>query len=159
MAATVMFLSPATSRMSPGSLVTTVIWPWDADWMTAPRCESATETPVRSRMPAAVLALAVSSVKRTAALPDVPTTLESGFADSDFDFWVGMFTPKQTPRAIVARIHAETVKALENASVVAKLASLGTEPMTQSPEEFDARVAREARLAVELARAAKIPLQ
>jgi tripartite-type tricarboxylate transporter receptor subunit TctC len=106
-----------------------------------------------------LLALAVSSVKRAAALPDVPTTLESGFPDSDFDFWVGMFAPKQTPRAIVARIHAETVKALENPAVVAKLANLGTEPMTQSPEAFDARVAREARIAVELARAAKIPLQ
>jgi tripartite-type tricarboxylate transporter receptor subunit TctC len=106
-----------------------------------------------------LLALAVSSVKRAAALPDVPTTLESGFPDSDFDFWVGMFAPKQTPRAIVARIHAETVKALQNPAVVTKLANLGTEPMTQSPEAFDARVAREARIAVELARAAKIPLQ
>jgi tripartite-type tricarboxylate transporter receptor subunit TctC len=104
-------------------------------------------------------ALAVSSIKRTVALPDVPTTLEAGFPDSDFDFWVGMFAPKQTPRAVVARIHAETVKALENPAVVAKLANLGTEPMTMSPEDFDARVAKEARIAVELARAAKIPLQ
>jgi hypothetical protein len=54
-------LAPATRRISPGSLVTTVIWPSDADWMTAPMCESATETPIRSRMPAAVLALTVSS--------------------------------------------------------------------------------------------------
>jgi len=61
MAATVMFLSPATRRISAGSLVTTVIWPSGADWMTAPMCESATETLVRPRMPAAVLALAVSS--------------------------------------------------------------------------------------------------
>jgi tripartite-type tricarboxylate transporter receptor subunit TctC len=106
-----------------------------------------------------LLALAVSSVERTAALPDVPTTLESGFPDSDFDFWVGMFAPKQTPRAVVARIHAETIKAIENPSVIAKLANLGTEPMTMRPEAFDARVAREARIAVELARAAKIPLQ
>lgn len=106
-----------------------------------------------------LLALAVSSVKRAAALPDVPTTLESGFPDSDFDFWVGMFAPKQTPRSVVARIHAETVKALQNPSVVAKLANLGTEPMTMSPDDFDARVAKEARIAVELARAAKIPLQ
>jgi tripartite-type tricarboxylate transporter receptor subunit TctC len=106
-----------------------------------------------------LLALAVSSVKRAAALPDVPTTLEAGFPDSDFDFWVGMFAPKQTPRAIVQRIHAEIAKAIENPSIVAKLANLGTEPMTMNPENFDARVAREARIAVELARAAKIPLQ
>jgi tripartite-type tricarboxylate transporter receptor subunit TctC len=106
-----------------------------------------------------LLALAVSSVRRAAALPDVPTTLEAGFPDSDFDFWVGMFAPKQTPRGIVARIQAETVKALQNPSVIAKLANLGVEPLTQSPEDFDARVAKEARIAVELARAAKIPLQ
>jgi tripartite-type tricarboxylate transporter receptor subunit TctC len=106
-----------------------------------------------------LLALAVSSVRRAAALPDVPTTLEAGFADSDFDFWVGMFAPKHTPRGIVARIHAETVKALQNPAVVAKLANLGVEPLIQSPEDFDARVAKEARIAVELARAAKIPLQ
>ena len=61
MAATVMFLSLATSRVSPGSLVTTVIRPSGADRMTVPMCESAAETPVRSRMPAAALALAVSS--------------------------------------------------------------------------------------------------
>jgi tripartite-type tricarboxylate transporter receptor subunit TctC len=106
-----------------------------------------------------LLALAVSSVRRAAALPDVPTTLEAGFPDSDFDFWVGMFAPKQTPRGIVGRIHDETVKALQNPSVVAKLANLGVEPLTQSPQDFDARVAKETRIAVELARAAKIPLQ
>jgi len=70
-----------------------------------------------------------------------------------------MFAPKHTPRPIVARIHAETVKALENPAIVAKLANLGTEPMTMRPEDFDARVAKETRIAVELARAAKIPLQ
>jgi tripartite-type tricarboxylate transporter receptor subunit TctC len=70
-----------------------------------------------------------------------------------------MFAPKQTARGIVARIHAETVKALQNPSVIAKLANLGVEPLTQSPEDFDIRVAKEARIAVELARAAKIPLQ
>jgi tripartite-type tricarboxylate transporter receptor subunit TctC len=59
----------------------------------------------------------------------------------------------------VARIHAETVKALQNPAVIAKLANLGVEPLTMSPEAFDGRVAKEARIAVELARAAKIPLQ
>jgi tripartite-type tricarboxylate transporter receptor subunit TctC len=59
----------------------------------------------------------------------------------------------------VARIHDETVKALQNPSVIGKLANLGVEPLTQSPQDFDVRVAKEARIAVELARAAKIPLQ
>ncbi len=106
-----------------------------------------------------LLALAVSSGKRALALPDVPTTLESGYAGSDFDFWIGMFLPKQTPRGIVARVHQETVKGLEAAPVKAKLASMGAELMIMKPEDFDARVAKETRIAVDLARAAQIPVQ
>jgi tripartite-type tricarboxylate transporter receptor subunit TctC len=106
-----------------------------------------------------LLALAVSSSKRVAALPDVPTTLEAGFPDSDFDFWVGALVPRQTPRDIVARIYAETVKAIENPSVQEKLAKLGVEPMIMRPEDFDARIAKEAAMAVTLAKAANIRLQ
>ena len=103
-----------------------------------------------------VLALAVSSSKRTSALPEVPTTLEAGFPDSDFDFWVGMVVPKKTPRDIVARIHEETVKGLRDPSVKEKLSKLGVEEMIMQPDEFDARIAREAPIAVTLARAAGI---
>jgi tripartite-type tricarboxylate transporter receptor subunit TctC len=106
-----------------------------------------------------LLALAVSSSKRVSALPDVPTTLEAGFPDSDFDFWVGALVPRQTPRDIVARIHAETVKAIETPSVQEKLAKLGVEPMIMRPEDFDARIAKEAAMAVTLAKAANIRLQ
>jgi len=107
-----------------------------------------------------LLALAVSSGKRAVALPNVPTTLESGYADSDFDFWIGMLVPKQTPRATITRIHQETVKGLEAAPVKSKLAgNLGVESMIMTPEDFDARIAKETRIAVELARAAKIPMQ
>ena len=103
-----------------------------------------------------LLALAVSSSKRAVALPGVPTTLESGFPDSDFDFWIGMTVPKKTPRDIVARMHQETVKGLEDAGVKDKLAKLGVEPMIMTPEAFDARIAKEAPLAVTLAKAAGI---
>ena len=103
-----------------------------------------------------LLALAVSSSKRAVALPGVPTTLESGFPDSDFDFWIGMTVPKKTPRDIVARMHQETVKGLEDAGVKDKLAKLGVEPMIMTPEAFDERIAKEAPLAVTLAKAAGI---
>jgi tripartite-type tricarboxylate transporter receptor subunit TctC len=106
-----------------------------------------------------LLALAVSSSKRASALPNVPTTLEAGFPDSDFDFWVGALVPKNTPRDIVARMHAETVSAIENPSVQEKLAKLGVEPMIMQPQEFDARIAAEAGMAVTLAKAANIRLQ
>ena len=60
---------------------------------------------------------------------------------------------------MVARIHQETVKGLEATVVKAKLANMGVEPMIMKPEDFDARVAKETRIAVELAKAAQIPLQ
>ena len=106
-----------------------------------------------------LLALAVSSAKRSSALPNVPTTLESGFPNSDFDFWVGAFVPKQTPRDIVAKIHQEVVKGLEDSSVKEKLSKLGVEPMIMKPDDFDTRIAREADIAIKLAKAAKISLQ
>jgi len=106
-----------------------------------------------------LLPLAVSSAKRSAALPNVPTTIEAGYPDSDFDFWVGMFVPKRTARDIVDRIHHETVNGLANPAVREKLANLGVKAMIMKPEDFDARVAKETRIAVELARAAHIPMQ
>jgi tripartite-type tricarboxylate transporter receptor subunit TctC len=106
-----------------------------------------------------LLALAVSSSKRASALPNVMTTVEAGVPNSDLDFWIGAFVPKQTPRAIVAKMHDETVKALDHPSIKAKLTKLGVESMTMSAGDFDARVAKEAVIAKELALAAKIQPQ
>jgi tripartite-type tricarboxylate transporter receptor subunit TctC len=104
-------------------------------------------------------ALAVGGSKRALALPNVPTTVESGFPNSDFDFWAGAFVPKQTPRDIVAKLHRETVTAIESAAVKEKLAKLGVEPMIMTPADFDARIAKEAAIAVTLAKAANITPQ
>jgi len=104
-------------------------------------------------------ALAVSNTRRAVALPDVPTTVEAGFPDSDFDFWVGVFTPKQTPRDVVGKLHQETVKALNNPAIREKLAKLGVESMVMQPEDFDARVAKETAIAATLAKAAGIAAQ
>jgi tripartite-type tricarboxylate transporter receptor subunit TctC len=86
----------------------------------------------------------------------VPTTVEAGFPNSDFDFWVGAFVPKQTPRDLVATIHRKVVEAIENAAVQERLSKLGVEPMIMTPEDFDARVAKEAGIAKQLAKAANI---
>jgi tripartite-type tricarboxylate transporter receptor subunit TctC len=100
-----------------------------------------------------LLPLAVSSLKRVAALPNVPTTTEEGFPNSDFDFYTSMFVPKQTPRAVVARIHEVTVKGLQTDVVKQRFAKLGVEPLIMAPEAFDARIAKEVKIAVELAKA------
>jgi tripartite-type tricarboxylate transporter receptor subunit TctC len=88
-------------------------------------------------------ALAVSSAKRSSALPDVPTTVEAGFPDSGYEFWIGAFLPRQTPAAIRKRLHAEFVKAIEEPTMAKKLADLGADPLKISPEEFEAMVKRE----------------
>ena len=106
-----------------------------------------------------LLALAVSSSKRSVALPDVPTTIEAGYPDSDFDFWIGAFAPKATPRDVIDRLHQETAKGLQNPSVSEKLVSLGVEQMIMKPADFDARVANETGIAVGLAKAAGIAVQ
>jgi tripartite-type tricarboxylate transporter receptor subunit TctC len=106
-----------------------------------------------------VLALAVSSAKRATALPDVPTSIEAGVPDSDFDFWVGAFVPKKTPRDIVAKMQAEIVKAINNPATRDKLAMLGVEQMTMESDAFDARIAKEAVIAKELTKAANIQPQ
>jgi tripartite-type tricarboxylate transporter receptor subunit TctC len=106
-----------------------------------------------------VLALAVASSKRAKALPDVPTSVEAGVPDSDFDFWVGAFVPKKTPRDVVGKMHAEIVKGIKNPAVQEKLAKLGVEELIMEPEAFDARVAKEAAIAKKLAKDARIEPQ
>jgi tripartite-type tricarboxylate transporter receptor subunit TctC len=90
-----------------------------------------------------LLALAVNGAKRASSLPDVPTTLEAGFADSDYPLWWGLFLPAKTPRDIVDRLHRETLRALQTPKVREKLATLGVDPLVMMPAELDAHVRKE----------------
>ena len=90
-----------------------------------------------------ILGLAVSPPQRAAALPDVPTTLELGYTDSNYMFWIGMFAPARTPREVIERLHAEAAKAMRNASVKERLAKNGIEPLAMTPAELDTFVAAE----------------
>ena len=90
-----------------------------------------------------LIPLAVSTLSRSSALPDVPTTTEAGYPGSDYTFWNGMLVPAKTPRAIVERLHDETMKALKLAAVVEKFKPQGIEPMPLEPAEFDALIAKE----------------
>jgi tripartite-type tricarboxylate transporter receptor subunit TctC len=101
-----------------------------------------------------LLPLAVSSRKRSPALPNVPTTIELGYPDSDYSFWNGMLAPAKTPRPVIERLHAEVQKALALPAVQTKLAPQGVEPMPLAPQEFDALIAKEIVSNINLARAA-----
>lgn len=91
-------------------------------------------------------ALAVSTPKRISALPDVPTTLEAGFTDSDYSSWVGILAPVNTPKAIVDRLHKEIAEALKTAKVRDRLIPNGIEPMSLTPAEFGAHIAAEIKV-------------
>jgi tripartite-type tricarboxylate transporter receptor subunit TctC len=106
-----------------------------------------------------VLALAMGSSKRSAALPDVQTTLEAGIPNSDYNFWVGMFVPSKTPREIVNRLHQEIAKALDNKDVRDSMAKLGAEKMLMRPDEFDTYIRNEITTNATLVKAAGIPIQ
>jgi tripartite-type tricarboxylate transporter receptor subunit TctC len=98
--------------------------------------------------------LAVSSAKRSSALPEVPTTLEAGLADSDYNYWMGMFVPANTPRAVIERLYRETQKALQLPSVTEKFKPQGIEPMPLTSAEFDALIKKEIAANIALVKAA-----
>jgi tripartite-type tricarboxylate transporter receptor subunit TctC len=83
--------------------------------------------------------LAVSTAKRSALLPDIPTLKESGI-DVEADAWMGLIAPAKTPDAIIARIHDEVVDAIRTAEVREKLALQVMEPIGNSPAEFRANI-------------------
>jgi tripartite-type tricarboxylate transporter receptor subunit TctC len=105
-----------------------------------------------------LLPLAVSTRKRSPALPNVPTTIELGYPDSDYSFWNGMLVAAKTPRPIIERLHAEVQKALALPAVQTKLAPQGVEPMPLAPQELDALIAKEIISNINLARAAGLKL-
>lgn len=103
-------------------------------------------------------ALAVTSPRRSPAVPDLPTVAESGLPDYQFVAWLGVFAPAGTPGDVVSRLNAALLAALQAADMREKLSQQGAEVATNSPQEFAAffrgevekwaRVVREARIPV-----------
>lgn len=106
-----------------------------------------------------LLALAVSSPERVAALPNVPTTQESGYPNSAYRFWIGVFAPAKTPRDIVNRLNMEIQKSLQVPGVRDRLVQIGVQPMAMGVEQFDKFVTDELVLNAELAKAAGLTPQ
>jgi tripartite-type tricarboxylate transporter receptor subunit TctC len=88
-------------------------------------------------------ALAVTTAKRSAVAPDVPTLSESGLAGYEVGSWQGVFAPAGTPPAVVKRLNAEIVKIINMPDVKEKLIGLGAEPVGNTSEEFAALVQTE----------------
>ena len=80
-------------------------------------------------------ALAVSSSRRIAAMPEVPTVAESGYKDFEAVDWKVIVAPAGTPADVVRRLNAAVAKALTQPAMIAQLAAEGSTPMSGSPEE------------------------
>ena len=85
-------------------------------------------------------ALAISSSRRIAALPEVPTVAESGLPGFDVTFFLGLLGPLGLPRDIVTRLNAETLKIVQRRDVQGMLTLQGMEAMGGTPEDFAARI-------------------
>jgi len=107
-----------------------------------------------------IRALAFSGAKRVPAMPDIPTIAEAGLPGFEFDAgWHGWFAPAKTPPAILNRIHAEIVKALQVPSVRDFYLKNGYEPLAQPPAEFRKVFLDDIKRYAEIVRAAKIEKQ
>ena len=104
-------------------------------------------------------ALAVSTIKRSGVLPNVPTIAESGVPKFDFSLWFGVWAPKGVPQPIINKI-AEAIKtAAADPVVKGKLASLGNDPMDLNPAQFAKFVSEEIQSAQTIIKAAGIKPQ
>lgn len=104
-------------------------------------------------------ALAVASDKRAPTLPDLPTFAEAGLAGFEAGSWYGVLAPAGTPRDVITRLHAETLRMLALPDIKQKLAAEGAEAIGNSPEEFAAQIHRDIARWAKVAREAKIPQQ
>lgn len=100
--------------------------------------------------------LAVSSLKRDDTLPTIPTTLEAGYPNSDYIFWIGVFAPGGTPKEIVDRLYDEIAKVLNDPGMKQTLKKLGANPMPLKPAEFEVFIRTEIESNAKLIKAAGI---
>lgn len=103
-----------------------------------------------------VRGLLVSSTKRAADLPDVPTPQDIGLKNADSVSWFGVFMPSKTPRAIIDKFYAAGVKVLAEPAMQAKLKQLAVDPMPMTPTDMDAFVKREVEASAALLKSAGI---
>jgi tripartite-type tricarboxylate transporter receptor subunit TctC len=103
-----------------------------------------------------VRALVVSTDKRVADLPDIPTPAEAGLKNAESAIWFGVFVPAKTPGAIIEKLHAAGTKVLGDPAMQESLKKFGVEPLPMTPAEMDDLVKRETASNLEVIKAAGI---
>ncbi len=88
-------------------------------------------------------ALGVTTRERSANAPDIPTFAESGLPNFDVGAWTGLFVPAGTPKAVIDRLNAETVRIASDPAYTAQIRNMGTDVASSSPDAFRAFVAKD----------------
>jgi tripartite-type tricarboxylate transporter receptor subunit TctC len=99
---------------------------------------------------------AVSGPARSSLMPELPTTVQAGYPDSDYNFWVGALVSAKVPRPIVERLHKEINAAVQSPDINERIRKLGADPLTLSLREFEALIAQELAQNAKLIKAAGI---
>jgi tripartite-type tricarboxylate transporter receptor subunit TctC len=103
--------------------------------------------------------LAVTGAKRSTAIPELPTVAEAGVKGYQHASWVGMLAPAKTPKPVIDRLHAETIKILARSDIRQSFLKQGMEAEGNTPEEFAATITREVEQWKKLVTAAGIKVQ
>src|SRR5437762_5541188 len=103
-----------------------------------------------------LIALATSSPKRSALMPNIPTLEEQGFQNASYNFWVGALVPTKTPRAIVDKLHDDITALVESPEVTEQIKKLGCDPLPMPVKGFEDMVAKEVRENTEIIKKANI---
>lgn len=103
-------------------------------------------------------ALAVTTDKRSSALPNVPTLQEAGVAHIAIGTWFGLLAPAATPKPVLARLHTEVVKIIQSPDFRKQMAEIGAEPVGNKPEDMAKQIREETEKFAQLVKTAKITL-
>ena len=104
-------------------------------------------------------ALAVTTGKRSSALPDVPTLDEAGLKGFNIGTWFGVLAPAATPKDIVARLNTEMVKVIQSAEFRKRMAEIGAEPIGNSSEQMAQQIKEETEKFAKLVKEAKVTIE
>lgn len=119
-----------------------------------------TVTPVLPHIKAGKLRpLAVTTAKRSAALPDVPTLDEAGLKGFDIGTWFGVLAPVATPKEVTARLNAEMVKIIQSPEFRQRMAEIGAEPVGNTPDEMTRQVREQTEKFAKLVKDAKVVIE
>ncbi len=104
-------------------------------------------------------ALAVTTAKRSSALPNVPTLQEAGVPNLAIGTWFGLLAPATTPKPVIARLNTEIVKIIQSPEFKKQMADIGAEPIGNKPEEMAKQIKEETEKFARLVKDGKITLE